>query len=265
MQIFLIRGCRMLMKRCLLTVLIAGVVLSATAQAGDSDAFLTQLADSPLLTPRFSHLDSVSTLDLGDRDASGSSVPTFQAEQRRDPRRSTLTKALSIEWQHTLNAGQRLSMSAQYSDQINADNAALAGTGSAATFGMQQQLGRDSQLAGQLFLGDEGLKSRVNGYGARRYYGLLFEGRTSLWRDHTPFASLSWQRNDYEGLDGNGLLPGSSLRSDSISRLGAGWAWQVTPGFDVRAEAQYRLSDEPIDPAEQDRLQFFFRSRYGFR
>lgn len=233
--------------------------------AAEPDAFLSRLADSPLLTPRFSHLEGASTIDLTERESPAGVMPVFQAEQRRDLRRPIMTNALAIEWQHALTSAQQLSLSAQYSDQVNLDTARLAATGSGAAFSLSHQFGRDSQVAGQLFLGDEGIKSRANGYGARRYYGMVFEGRTSLWRDHTPFASLSWQRNDYEGLDGNGPAAGSALRSESISRFGAGWAWQVMPHLDLRAEAQYRLNEESLDPAEQDRLQFYFRSRYGFR
>jgi hypothetical protein len=229
--------------------------------AGESDAFLSRLADSPLLTPRFSHLEPATLAGLTERDVQSPLVPLFQAEQRSDPRRPLTTQALAIEWQHSLNASQRFSLGAQYSDQTTVERTTLTATGSGATLGLSQQLGDGSLLTGQLFLGDEDTKARLNnGYGTRRYYGMVFEGRTALWRDHTPFASLSWQRNDYEGLDAAIVA-----RSESVSRFAAGWNWQVSPDLDLRAEAQYRLTEDVLDPAEQDRLQFYFRSRYGFR
>ena len=255
----------MSLPRRILVGILAAVPTSGAVLAGEPDGLLSRLANSPLLTPRFSHLESATVTDLSEREALPTIVPILQTEQRRDPRRPFTTHALAIEWQHSLNASQRLSLSAQYSDQVHNESTALAGTGSGATLGLTQQFGRDTQLSGQLFLGDEDMKARANGYGARRYYGMMFEGRASLWRDHTPFASLSWQRSEYDGLEGVGSVPASGLVGENVSRFAAGWAWKVLPGLDVRAEAQYRLTDEVIDPADQDRLQFYFRSTYGFR
>lgn len=251
--------------RIQISVLLGAVAVSGAVPAGEPDAFLTRLADSSLLTPHFRHLDAVTLAEPAERDGTSGAWPVFQAEARHDPRRLLTTQALSMAWQHSFEGGPRFSFGARLSDQTNVERGALAASGSGASLGLSQPLGGDALLSGQLFLGDEDSKARANGYGARRYYGMSFEGRTALWHDHTPFASLSWQRNDYDGLEPSAAPPGSALRSESISRFAAGWAWQVSPEFDMRAEAQYRLTDEVVDPAAQDRLQLYFRSRYGFR
>lgn len=111
-------------------------------------------------------------------------------------------------------------------------------------------------------MGDQDAQSPVSS--ERRYLGAHLEGSYALWRDHRPFASLLWQRNQYETVDNSGLT-GSLLRHDSFSRLAAGWNWQVSPDWDMRAEANYRFSDDGVDAGDDDRPQLYFSTRYGFR
>jgi hypothetical protein len=245
---------------CLTLAALSG---GGVAFAGGTDPLLPRLVESPLLTLHFSHLDTAPPSTLFDRGSEPNRFPLLSYQQKQDPNRALLSSALAIEWQHQLNTSQRFSLSAQFRDQVQTRTDTLNASGNSAAFGWSRQVSRSSLVSGQVFLGDEGMKDRANGYSARRYYGLTFEGRYSLWRDHTPFASLSWQRNEYDTLEpqANSTTP----RSEGVSWFGAGWAWQVTPGLDLRAEAQYRLTDEVFDPSEQDRLQFFLRSRYGFR
>jgi hypothetical protein len=192
------------------------------------------------------------------------SVPLRQQTWRLDSRRSLLINALAIEWQHNMNASNFLTLSARHGDSLYSD-AELPGTsGTAATLSWSSLLGGESRVIGRLYAGDEDVKERSNGNADRRYFGLQVEGRYSLWRDHAPFASLKWQRSNYE-LQGNTGTASSLLRSESFSYLGAGWNWQVSPSWDMRAEANYRLADDSVDPVEFDRTQFYFSTRYGFR
>ena len=238
------------------------LLVAGRALAGDEDLVFSRLARSPVLTPHFEFADPRAWTD-----AVGSDTPRLTdvyVDQGRDARRLLDGRVLAIEWQHAVDPSQQLSFSAQYGDQVRIDNAASAATRNGAAFGWSRQLDSASQMTGRLFLGDEDDRLRLNGYGARRYYGLQFEGRYTLWREHAPFAGLSWEHNDYDAMDST-TAAGSPLHSEGISRFTAGWAWQVSPLFDVRAEARYRLTDEVSDPAEQDRTQFYLRSRYGFR
>jgi len=192
------------------------------------------------------------------------SVPLQQETWRLDSRRSLLMNALAVEWQHSLNASNILTLSARHADSLYSD-AELPGTaGKAATLSWNTLLGGESLVVGRLYAGDEDAKERGIGSNDRRYYGLHLEGRYGLWRDHAPFASLKWQRSNVE-MPGNTGTANPLLRRESYSVLGAGWNWQVSPSWDVRAEANYRLLDESADAAEFDRTQFHFSTRYGFR
>jgi hypothetical protein len=191
-------------------------------------------------------------------------VPLQQETWRLDSRRSLLINALAIEWQHNMNASNYLTLSARHGDSLYSD-AELPGTsGTAATLSWSTLFGGESRVIGRLYAGDEDAKERSNGNTDRRYYGLQVEGRYGLWRDHAPFASLKWQRSNVETLGSTGMA-NPLLRSESFSHLGAGWNWQVSPSWDVRAEANYRLADDSVDAVENDRTQLYFSTRYGFR
>jgi len=191
-------------------------------------------------------------------------VPLQQETWRLDSRRSLLINALAIEWQHNMNASNYLTLSARHGDSLYSDTELPGTSGTAATLSWSTLFGGESRVIGRLYAGDEDTKERSNGNADRRYYGLQVEGRYSLWRDHAPFASLKWQRSNYE-LQSNTGTASSLLRSESFSYLGAGWNWQVSPSWDMRAEANYRLADDSTDPVEFDRTQFYFSTRYGFR
>lgn len=189
------------------------------------------------------------------------SMPLRQ-EQHIEARRSLLVNVLAIEWQHSLNAANFLTLSARYGDSLSSDTEVSAASGTSAVLSWNSLLSTESRLSGRLYVGDEESKRRTNG--ERRYFGMHLEGRYSLWRDHTPFASLRWQRAQYDVQD-NGLGSGSLLRYESSSRLAAGWNWQLSPGWDMRAEANYRLGDEGLDATDSDRTQLYFSTHYGFR
>lgn len=189
------------------------------------------------------------------------SVPLRQ-EQHVEARRSLFVNVLSIEWQHSLNPANLLTLSARYGDSFSSDTENSAASGTSAVLSWNSLLGSDSRLSGKLYIGDEETRLRVNG--ERRYVGMQLEGRYSLWRDHTPFASLRWQRNQYDVVDNVGATTGS-LRYENSSRLAAGWNWQVSPGWDMRAEANYRIGEEGVDLTDSDRTQVYFSTHYGFR
>jgi hypothetical protein len=191
-------------------------------------------------------------------------VPLQQETWRLDSRRSLLINALTIEWQHSLNASNFLTLSARHGGSLYSDAASPGGSGTAATFSWNTLFGGESRVIGRIYAGDEDAKERSNGSTDHRYYGLLVEGRYGVWRDHAPFASLKWQRSNAETPGSSGTA-NSLLRGESFSRLGAGWNWQVSPSWDVRAEANYRLADDSADVIESDRTQLYFSSSYGFR
>jgi hypothetical protein len=184
------------------------------------------------------------------------SIPMQQETWRLDPRRSLLINVLAIEWQHTLNASNLVTLGARRGDSLYSDAESPGSSGTAATLTWSSLFEGESRVTGRLFAGDEMAKERYNGSPDRRYYGLLVEGRYGLWRDHAPFASLEWQRRSADTQTGG---------TTTNTRFGAGWNWQVRPSWDVRAEANYRLVDDNTDTVEADHTQLYFSTRYGFR
>lgn len=207
-------------------------------------------------------------------------VPLQQETWRLDSRRSLLINALAIQWQHSLNASNFLTLSARHGDSLYSDaelpgpfdkfragsstGSGQASSGTAATLSWNTLFGGESRVIGRLYAGDEDAKERSNGNTDRRYFGLHVEGRYGLWRDHAPFASLKWQRSNVETQGYTGTAS-ALLRRESISLLGAGWNWQVSPSWDMRAEANYLLFDDGAEAVEADRTQLYFSTRYGFR
>ena len=270
---------------------LAALLCGAGVVAADDDP------DSPLLNPALAReqgdgpglqLISRSETDLlrsltGETLGWGNNrfaVPLQQETWRLDSRRSLLINALAIQWQHSLNASNFLTLSARHGDSLYSD-AELPGpfdnfsagsstgsrqssSGTAATLSWNTLFGGESRVIGRLYAGDEDAKERINGNTDRRYFGLQVEGRYGLWRDHAPFASLKWQRSNVE-MQGNTGTANALLRRESISLLGAGWNWQVSPSWDMRAEANYLLFDDNAEAVEADRTQLYFSTRYGFR
>jgi hypothetical protein len=212
-----------------------GIFTDAAAEAPALRLDIDSAASDPLLAPR-----------LSDRSLDA-----------RSPRRAGV---LGIEWQHTLNASQWLTVSARYGDYAWGEADTSAGTGTAAALGWSTLLGSETRMSGRVFLGDETIREPGPGLAPRRYYGLLLEGRYAFGREHAPFASLRWQRSDVEATD-----PLSAMHRESESRFAAGWSWQPRPDWDVRAEASYRFAEDLPDWIETDRARFGLSTRYGFR
>ena len=269
----------MLMARYLVLFSFPVLLGGGPILADETDTFLSAASREQLLVPSFADGASATVpVDRREMDLAGFfgsairdwgvdrfSAPLLFEERRVDAQHSLLLNALSVQWQHSINASHVMTLSAQYGDYTYSDPALSGGTNTSAMLSWSRLFGDDARLTGRFFLGDEGNRDRSSSYFARRYYGLLVEGRYALWSEHAPFASLSWQHSDYDVLDG-GLASGSfTTRHDSSSRVAAGWNWQVQPNWGLRAEANYRFSDGAVDLNESDRTQFYFSTRYGFQ
>jgi hypothetical protein len=267
------------LARYLFAFLLPVFLGSGSALAGGTDTFLSPASQEQLLVPRFADgLNATPPVNRTELDLAGFfgnairdwgvdhfSVPVLLEERRVDAQRSLLMNALSVQWQHSLNASHVMTLSAQHGDYTYSDTPLSAGTNTSAALSWSRLFGGDSRVTGQFFVGDEGNRDRSSSYFARRYYGLLVEGHYMLWPEHAPFASLSWQHSDYDVTDGGLASVALTTRHDSSSRVAAGWNWQVQPNWGVRAEANYRFSDGALDLNESDRTHFYFSTRYGFR
>jgi len=263
---------RVLCRSLALSALLLGSAVPAVADDTDGRWLNPALAREPGAAPGLQRINRTE-VDLG-RSFAGEaltwgnnrfSVPVQQETWRLDSRRSLLINALAIEWQHSMSATHLLTLGARYGDSLYNDPALAGASGTAAAVSWSTLFGGESRVIGRLYVGDEETKEGTNGNTDHRYYGLQLEGRYGMWRDHTPFASLKWQRNNYE-LPDSTMPSGALYRRESFSRFAAGWNWQVSPGWDVRAEANYRLTDDDsVDALESDRTQLHFSTRYGFR
>jgi hypothetical protein len=280
----------MAMKHIYSSSLVFAAILCGSGPLVADDAFEQAVeSDRPWLKPAFaseqgatsaSHLISRTKTDLllsftGETLSWGNNrftVPLQQELWSLDSRRSMVTNALAIEWQHSMNASNMLTLSARRGDSLYSDavlpgpspRSGPASSDTAATLSWSSLFGGESRVIGQFYAGDEDTRERGNGNTDRRYFGLLVEGRYGLWRDHAPFASFKWQRSQSEMLSDNGAVI-SPLRREDYSHFGAGWNWRVSPSWDIRAEAHYLLADDSAEAAELDRTQFYFSTRYGFR
>ena len=247
--------------------------------ADETDTFLSVTSREQLLVPSFANGASATLpvhrreldvagffgSDISDWGADRFSLPVLFEERQVDAQHSLFLNALSVQWQHSINASHVMTLSAQHGDYSYPEAALSGGNNTSAMLSLSRLFGDDARVTGRFFVGDEGNRDRNSSYLARRYYGLRVEGRYAPWPEHAPFASLSWQHSDYDVLDGS-LGSGSfTTRHDSISRVAAGWNWQVQPNWGLRAEANYRFSDGAVDLNESDRTQLYFSTRYGFQ
>jgi hypothetical protein len=270
---------------------LALVLVSSVAWAfdGDPDAsWMRKLASRPdVLAPAFQHSlgddpllgwdqtlplsrsssDRAGLLNAGALEWENGRVSLLPGTDQKLPesRRPLSVKGLAMEWQPSAMTNNLFTFTARSNDWRNGDTDALVRAGTAAALSWSTLFGGASLVTGRLFAGDEETQDRSNGYNARRYYGLLLEGRYSLWREHAPFASLSWQRNDYDLVDSVLSASVPATHRENSSRIAAGWNWQIQQNWGLRAEANYRLTDGLLDSTESDRTQFYFSTRYGFR
>jgi len=193
------------------------------------------------------------------------SMPVSKDSWRLDSNRSFNTGTFGVRVDRPLSSRNLVSLAASYGDGFSNETERSVASGASAALSWQGRFRNESGVTGRLIIGDEESRDRIFGQFSRRFVGLELEGRYSLWRDHAPYAGFVWRKNDYQSFDnGNGLLTNGS-RSESQSRLAAGWAWQIQPNWDFRAEANYRFAEDPYDPADSDRTQFYLRTRFELR
>ncbi|HEX9628013.1 MAG TPA: hypothetical protein VGA00_13825 [Acidiferrobacterales bacterium] len=190
-------------------------------------------------------------------------IPLTHQQARVDNGRYRRYDALGLTWQRRLDANNLVSLSAEFGDFVSLDAGARDTASTAAALGWKGEFAGTTrpQLSGSIYLGDEVPKDEALRVFGRRYYGFVLDGRFTPIQNHTPYASLRFQRSDYEADDPGALNP----RREDYSQLAAGWAWQVMPNWGLRAEAHYSLNDSNLDAYEYDRMQFFFTTRFDFR
>ncbi|MFQ5994597.1 MAG: hypothetical protein ACE5K1_05840 [Acidiferrobacterales bacterium] len=173
-------------------------------------------------------------------------------------------RLLAVRWEHRLGHRQSLAFSAGHGDEPNPDHRVkpYSTIGSVASVAWQNrwQGKLRPSLTSSVFYGDESAKDDLYRHLDRRYFGVSFSGRLTLFEKHTPFVSVHMLRSDYEQDVGD-----DPLAVPEYSRLTAGWDWQIQPNLRLRAGADYTADELSLRPYRYDRSRIFFSTRYDFR
>ena len=171
---------------------------------------------------------------------------------------------LALKWRHQPVAGHSLRFSAGYGEDVYLEEmpydsvstmAELAWTG--------QGAGRfRPSLSGSLFVGEADTRDEAYRHLDRKYVGFTVGGRVTLSRTHSPYLSFRMLRTSYD----EDVLEDPLATSAEISRLTAGWDWQVRPNWRLRAEADFTLEDDfSLNLDHYDPSRVFFSTRFDFR
>ncbi len=181
---------------------------------------------------------------------------SFNNQDQREQR------LLAVQWEHRLNRGHSFAISAGYANEPDVQDKPYESKSTTASFSWTSKLTGKVQprLTGSFFVGDEAATEQSYQYLDRRYYGLSFGGRLTLFEKHSPYLSLQMLRSDY----GNDVTD-DPLALPEYSRLIAGWDWQVQPNWRLRAEADYLANDLSLNPYRYDKSRVFFSTRFDFR
>jgi len=193
------------------------------------------------------------------------SIPVTQEVRQSEAGRVITAGSLGVRVDRILSSRSLVSLTARHGDGYSTDPERAISSISSASLSWQSRFRNDSGVTGRLFFGDQESRDRSIGLFSRRYVGVELEGRYALGQEHAPFAGITWQKNDYQYYDngsGPSMLGG---RSESQSRIAAGWSWQFQENWNFRAEANYLLAEDQFDPSASDRTQFYFRTRFGIR
>ena len=138
---------------------------------------------------------------------------SFNNQDQREQR------LLAVQWEHRLNRGHSFAFSAGYANEPDVQDKPYASKSTTASFSWTSKLTGKVQprLTGSFFVGDEAATEQSYQYLDRRYYGLSFGGRLTLFEKHSPYLSLQMLRSDY-GYD----VTDDPLSLPESSRLIAG-------------------------------------------
>ncbi len=172
-------------------------------------------------------------------------------------------RALSVAWEHRLDAASHVTFSAGYSGTSPAHPGAFEHADTRASMSLTNRwIGDHSpRLTGSVFVGGE--KGTVETYRllGRRYYGFAIGGELTLSQAHTPYISFQTQRA-YAGNEE--ILPGI-FPDDERSQIAAGWKWQAKRYLSLQAEASYGYNGNRLQLRNLERSRVFFGTRFDFK
>lgn len=173
--------------------------------------------------------------------------------------------ALGIKWRHRFGESNHLTVGAQYGRASyggydNSDPRSSAST--LATVTWTSAWGQDSSaVTGSVFFGDEKAQAGSAGALTRQVYGMAVGGKWAISESHTPFVSYRYQT----GYGAEAPLSGNLFEYDNATYLSAGWNWQVSSNWSMKAEADFAYQRPTLDLLNTNGTRLFFTTRYDFR
>ncbi len=173
-------------------------------------------------------------------------------------------RALSLAWQHRLDAASYVTFSAGYSSTTPwfPGTPEMADTRASMSLTSRWAGDYSPRLTGSVFVGGEKGAAEAYQLLGRRYYGFAVGGELTLFRAHTPYISFQTQRA-YAG-SGEETLPGI-FPDDERSQIAAGWKWQAKPYWSLQAEASVGYNGSRLRLRDPERSRVFFGTRFDFK
>ena len=173
--------------------------------------------------------------------------------------------ALGIKWRHRFGDTNHLTVGAQYgrasfggydSSDARTSASTLATVSWTSTWGQDR-----SAVTGSVYFGDEKAQAGNATALTRQIYGLAVGGKWAISESHTPFVSYRYQT----GYGAEAPLNGSLFEYDNATYLSAGWNWQVSSNWSLKAEADFAYQRPTLDLLNTNSTRLFFTTRYDFR
>lgn len=169
--------------------------------------------------------------------------------------------SVGSEWSRDLDAHNQLQLFGQagtirYPDDALRDvNLLVAGGGWSHRYANIPLLASAST-----YLGDESARESAGDPNGRIYYGLRLGMQWNGIPAQTPYASLSWQRSQYDAVNPVFVR----TRDEYFTELRFGWSWQPSASWNLTAEASVIDNQANIALYDYTRRQFSLGVRYQF-
>jgi tetratricopeptide (TPR) repeat protein len=112
-----------------------------------------------------------------------------------------------------------------------------------------------------LFYAHESAVENLGKHNGRKFYGVTHNAQWRMSSAHTPYARLSFLKQDYAD---NHPVFFNTTRSDSSVTGSLGWIWQFNPQLVVNGEVSYSDSESNITLFAYSKAKVFAGFRYQF-
>ncbi len=190
------------------------------------------------------------------------SLPLYHQEFLIGHRRYRQHDAFGLEWTYRADPANVISLVGQYGNYVYQDESVQNTDSGVAALTWARNFAVPSQprIKASIYRGRDAAKDELYDYFGRSYYGISAEGSFAVSPRQRPYATLLYQRSNYDAAD-----PGFPvIRVEHYSRVAAGWMWQMKPKWILRAEVSYADNHSNIDIYQYHRTLFYLSTRHDF-